>query len=205
MSTAERRLARILLATLFVALTCCDDRPPPPAHLLIEELENRCGELPCEWAQITGEPGQARYVETFHPGDHGIRLDGSGVSVRGPGGEPDQVLVTFGTVQAQLTAVCDPGSDLTVRIGLTQAMDSGAATSRIDTLEGQVSPPPEWGGIVILSLTARGALADGGLSGTTLNGSFRVTGITVSKAGPGSCVVSRIVIDDQLPRPDPGC
>ncbi len=201
----ERRAMQVALGALLTLLACGDDEPPAPRPLFEEELEERCGDLPCGWSQIEGAEGQARYVTTFHSGDHGIRLAGSDVTVRGPGNEPGDVSLAFGTLSARLSAICDPGAELVIRVGLTDVADTGTGP-RLDTLEGRPSVSTEWDVPATASLTALSALADGGFgSSPFVSGSFRVTGITLSKRGTGSCTVSRIVVDDQIAVPDEGC
>lgn len=199
-------IARVGVAGILVALACSDPAEPEPT-LYAEDFEERCDGLPCGWSQIEGDRGQARWVETFHPGEHGIRLSGSGVTVRGPGSDAADASLAFGTLQARLTATCDPGNRLVVRVGLVDASDAGGSP-RTDTLEGRTpaTVPTDWGAPVTLSLTAVSALGDGGFGASPfLSGRFRITGVTISKEGSGACVISRIVVDDRLPMAAEGC
>lgn len=191
----ERWVARASLALVLGGLACGDDDAPQVPRLLYEDFEERCGDLPCDWTRLDGDESQARYVETIHPGEHGIRLSGSGVTVRGPGGMPRTAALTFGSLQAELTAICDGDSLLVIQVGISDALEGGGSP-RSDTLEGRVGPPTDWTAPILVTLTATSALSDGGFSGPTLGAPIRVTGITVTKTGPGECYVDRIVVDD---------
>jgi len=192
----ERWMARACVALILGALACGDDDAPPNPRLLFEDFEERCGDLPCGWTRLEGDEDQARWVETLHPGEHGIRLSGSGVTVRGPGGEARTSALTFGSLQAELTAVCDPDASLVLQLGITEVLEGGGSP-RSDTLEGPATDvPSDWGETTLVTLTATTALVDGGFSGPTFSRPIRVTGITIQKRGPGECHIGRIVVDD---------
>lgn len=194
-SATERWIARACIALIVGMLACGDDDAPGVPRLLYDDFEERCGDLPCGWTRLEGDEGQAVYVETIHPGEHGVRLSGSGVTIRGPGGMPRTSALTFGSLQMELTAICDPDSTLDLKLAVTEVLEGGGSP-RTDTLEGRVTPPSEWTGPILATLTATSALSDGGFSGSTFGAPIRVTGVTIAKTGPGECYVDRLVVDD---------
>lgn len=199
-----RWTARAALAVVLAALAC-GDGAPIIQNLVTEDFEVLCGDLPCDWTLIEGDPAQARYVHTFHSGEHGIELTGSDVTVRGPGGTPQPVQISFGSIQGRLVGVCDSGNQLTVRIGLRQAFDASGPPIA-DTLEADFFPSDDWNETDDRTLTASSAFRDGGFGTTPFtSGFFRVTGVTIEKSGGGSCTISRLIIDDILPARADGC
>ena len=192
----EQRLHRWVLLGIFGALACGDGPEPPPNRILLERFETTCGDLPCGWSQVAGDPGDARYVSTFHPGEHALALSGSDVVAKGPGGAADGAQILFGSLQARIAARCDAGNTLVVRVVLNSSPDGGPVT--YDELEGRFSPPTGYGSASMITLTAASTLNDGGFGGGPF-GSFlpvEVVAITVSKTGSGTCEIGEIIIDD---------
>lgn len=195
-SRRSARLARALVASLLVVLACTDS-PPTVTHLVQQDFEARCGDgtLACGWVQIAGTDGQARWGSGFHPGDHVLLLDGSGVTVRGPGGGARPVTLTLGSLRIDLAARCDPGNTLDVSVGVVDASSESPAFS--DELVGTTRPPRRWeDGRSGTTLTARSALSDGGLGMTGGGYTVRVSSITITKTGTGRCEISELAIDD---------
>jgi hypothetical protein len=188
--------SRTPLFTLAVVLVCCDDPRAAPSRLLDQGFEERCGDLPCGWDQIGGPAGAARWTTTWHPGEHAIALDGDGITVRGPGGEADDSTLTFGSLEARIAARCDTGASLILRVAVVDT--STTVAPRADTLEGRFSPGGDYTTPVTTTLTASTALADGGFTGPPFGGTvpIRITGMTITKQGPGTCEVAHVVVDD---------
>lgn len=196
-SHLQRRIAWALVALILVALACGDDDAPQVPRLLYEDFETRCGDLPCGWDQIAGTSGQARYATGFHAGEHGLVLEGSGVTARGPGGDPMSALVTFGGLQARLAVRCDAGATLVLRIGVREVADGTVGGLRADSFEGRLlTPPTTWGAPVFVNLNAASALADGGFGTSAPTGSIVIDSVTLTKTGPGQCVIDHLEIDD---------
>ena len=204
-SELERWAARVALAAVLGALACSDPAPQV-FNLVTQDFEESCDGVPCEWEQLSGTPGQVRWVETFHSGDHGLELTGDGVAARGPGGSPMMVQVISGSLQGQLVAVCDPGATLRLSVGLVQTTGfDGGMPSVVDTLVADFQPEGEWGDPQVRTLIATGVFTDGGLGGGFVSGTFRITGMTIEKRGAGSCVVSRVLVDDVIAVSDFDC
>ena len=204
-SRSERWVSRLALGAVLGGLACSDPAPQV-FNLVTEDFEERCDGVPCEWEQLSGTTGQVRYVETFHAGDHGLELTGEGVAARGPGGSPMMVQVISGSLQSQLVAVCDPGATLRLSVGLIQTTGiDGGMPAVIDTLVADFQPDSEWSDPQVQTLIATGVFTDGGLTGGFVSGTFRITGMTIEKRGGGSCVVSRVLVDDVIFSADPDC
>ena len=189
------RAARALVACLFVVLACNED-PPQVTHLAQHDFEGRCGDEPlaCGWVQIAGPDGQARYGSAFHPSDHALVLEGSGVGVRGPGGDSRAATLTLGSLRLDMGVRCDPGNVLSVSVGIVDA--SSATPTFSDELIGTVRPSRRWeDGRAGTTLTARTALSEGGL-GMRPPYTVRVSSITITKTGPGRCEISDLALDD---------
>jgi hypothetical protein len=202
-SPIERTIVLGAVSAIVAVLACGDPEAVPP-RLLLEDFEDTtdCGELPCGWEQIGGDDGQARYVETVHPGEHGILLLGAGVSVRGPGGEPHPVVLNQGTVEARVSARCQGGSSLILQAVVTTDGEGGAPAT--DTFEGRATPPEDWSGrdSSVVPMTASMALDPASPFGCGAAGGpgcpsqmLRVTALIISKTGSGECAIDRIVID----------
>lgn len=201
-SRVERWAARAAVAAVLGGIACSDP-PPQVFNLVTQDFEETCDGVPCDWEQLAGTAGQVRWVETFHAGDHGLELTGDGVGARGPGGSPMMVQVVSGSLQGQLVAVCDSGATLRLSVGLLQT--DGGMPSVVDTLVADFQPEEEWGDPQVRTLIATGVFTDGGLGGGFVSGTFRITGMTIEKRGAGSCVVSRVLVDDVIPVSDLGC
>ncbi len=155
--------SRVLLSSVLALLACGPTPSPsgPPAYA--DSFETQCGDLPCGWTQASGTSGQAAYVDTALPGEHGIALRGSGVSVRGPAADaPIDATLLFDSMQALLLARCDSGGSLTVSVGIVEVDSTGTPTGRTDTLVGRGAPPSEWSTRTRITLTGGNAFLDGG-------------------------------------------
>lgn len=193
---------RLLLGLVLAALACTPGSRPP--RLLNESFEEVCDGLPCGWSRLEGPAEAARYVSTWHPGEHGLALEGE-VSVAGPPGETRDASLQFGSLQVRMAARCDPGAVLTLSVA-AQTVDGAIA----DTLRGRVSPDGDWHELTTVTVTAGTALADGGLTGGPFGGSVTIDilGITLRKSGPGVCTIDHLELDDsaRFPGPSPdGC
>jgi hypothetical protein len=197
-SSFSRWAARLAIGALLGGLACSDPAPQI-FNLVTEDFEERCDGVPCGWERLGGTPEQVRYVETFHAGDHGLELTGDSVAARGPGGSPMMVQVISGSLQGQLVAVCDPGATLRLSVGLIQTTGfDGGMPAAVDTLVADFQPAVEWDDPQVRTLIATGVFTDGGLSGGFVSGTFRITGMTLEKRGEGSCVVTRVLVDDVI-------
>jgi len=177
---------------MLLALACRDPVGDPPVHLYLESFEEVCDDVPCGWAQLEGPAGTVRFVSTVHPGEHGLRLD-AGVAARGPASTARSARAMFGTLQAALSARCDPGATLVL-----EAAVRATARDVVDTFRGRASPPEVWSD-VITTTTLTGDLAgvDGGI-GDAFGGpvDIRIDGLTLRVEGSGRCEVDHLVIDD---------
>jgi len=189
-------MKRSFVALLLLSFACAPGPGAVRERLVTEEFETQCDDgLPCGWAQVTGEPGAARYVETIHPGEHGLALIGSGVNVRGPGGPTRPAIVSVGSLQASLVARCDPGAGLTIDLAVADATDAGAFF--VDTFEGRTTPGQTWEQRTVVNLTSTTALSDGGFGGS-FGGTrtIRVLAVALSKTGAGQCEIASFRVDD---------
>lgn len=171
---AGQRLAWAIVGALVGFVAC---RPEPAARIHEEDFETLCDGVPCGWERTSGRADQATWIETIHPGEHGLRLEGE-TSVRGPGGPP---LPSFDPrfLSLALTARCDAGSSLRVEVAITD--DAG------DTFFGFaiVTPAAEWEPPVPVTLTTDILRAN----------ATRVMAVGISKTGEGVCEVSELAID----------
>ena len=190
-SRTERVAGKTMVGAFLIALACGDDssgRQP----IVRADFEDRCGDVPCEWEQTSGDSSQARYIETIHPGEHGMALSGDGVSIRGPGGDVTTTTFTFGSLEARLVARCDAGDSLSIVLGVID--ETAAGGPRPDMLQGRAVPPAAWGTGTSATLTLASPLGDGGFGGGT-GATLRITGLVITKNGPGQCEIAEITID----------
>ena len=153
----------------------CDPAPPPERHWF-ESFEDECDGAPCGWERSLGDADQARWVETIHPGEHGLRLEGV-VTVRGPG-SPLERTQDFNFASVHAVARCDAGSFLEVEV----VVASGAATR---TGRALINPEDQWRRVTEEPLT---------FDETAIEG--RVTAVVIRKRGEGVCEVGELVVDD---------
>ncbi|MGE0786515.1 MAG: hypothetical protein AB7S26_12665 [Sandaracinaceae bacterium] len=166
------------------ALAC--DPVPAPALMYSEDFESVCDGAPCGWSQRTGEPSQATYVETFHPGEHGLRLSGS-VSVRGPEAPEDALRLRGSSVTFEAATRCDLGSFLTATVVIRTDAGEMFDASALVTSE------PEWG--------RSGVRLD--FIDTIVGG--HVASVILDKEGGGVCEVSDMTVDIALVCEDACC
>lgn len=176
----------VLLALLLAMMACAPEDEPPRFYR--EDFETLCDGVPCGWQRIVGDEDQAVWVETVHPGEHGLRLTGN-VTVRGPGTMDVDEPVVAAALSARVAARCDSGSTLRFDIVLADSLGTQSTSSTAH------SPPAEWGEPLVFWPSPVPEPASGTLS--------RVVAIGITKAGAGACEISDIAIDDLLP--GPGC
>lgn len=179
MRSTLRSRAPWLAVALMLAFVACESDAPPRFYR--ESFEMLCEGVPCGWSRTSGNADQATWIETIHPGEHGLRLIGD-VSVRGPavmGEEP----IALGAAFVRVTARCDTGSMLRVDVVLADTVGSQITGSALFT------PPEDWSSPFDAALSA-----DVPLSGTAT----RVIAIGIAKTGTGACEISEIAIDDQI-------
>lgn len=171
---SSRRAVWLGVAVL-LAMIACDPRTFPD-RAYHEEFETLCEGTPCGWEISRGEPGQATWITSLHPGEHALRLTGD-VTVRGPGAGPDatDVLQSTGAI-GHVASRCDPGSRLQVTV---LVVDRAGIPTRT-TFE---VPSGDWSELA-LGLAFDNPIVDA-----------RVTAIVIEKTGVGSCDVAEIVLD----------
>lgn len=185
---ARSRAPWAFVALLLAVMACAPEDEPPRFYR--EDFETLCDGAPCGWQRIVGEPDQAVWVETIHPGEHGLRLVGD-VTVRGPGTMATDDPIVTAALALQLAARCDLGSSL--RVDVVLADPFGAQFS--GTTSPALAPAAEWTEPTIVFPTFGGAPPSDFAS--------RVVAIGITKAGAGACEISDIAIDELLP--GPGC
>ncbi len=199
---------------LCLGLLACREMPDGPTRIYEESFEELCVdeatgvESPCGWSQVAGPDGGATWVDTVHPGEHGLRLSGEGTIVRGPAGTSRRSVLLFGAIETYISARCDVGTQLIVEVGLRDV-----TTGNADTFRGRATPSDEWGNGTIIPLVSDRALSDGGLSGGMFGGTFdvQVDLLSLRVSGGGACEVDHLILDDvgnavgPNPDPDEGC
>jgi len=171
-STRWRGRALWLGLGALVAGYACEPTVVTRAYLQDFEGE-RCDGAPCGWERSTGTPEQATWVETIHPGEHALRLSGI-VSVRGPGSD---VVLVGPDVILQMTARCDPGSNLAVDVIVVDEL--GTRPLRVDPIAADA-----W------SLTSVTLGGGGDISNS------RIAAIALIKTGSTSCEIGEIWVDE---------
>jgi hypothetical protein len=182
------RLQRLALAALFVLLACGDDDGGRISEALFEEdFESECAGAPCGWEQIAGAPGAARRVATFHAGEHALALEGERVVVRGPMPAAMAAVSTFAELQGTVSARCDAGATLDLRVA---TIDESVPGGGLDSFDARLAAPPTWENArLLVRLVPSGE--DGGFAASTV----RVLGVTLIKDGPGVCEIGDLRID----------
>lgn len=192
-------MLRALLFLVLAAVACGEPRPAQE-FLWEETFEEVCdSDLPCGWEQIGGAPGDARYVmTTFHPGVHGLSLTGD-ASVRGPGGESGFSNFQFGSLEVRVTGRCDESAGINILLGLAETLPDGTI-GRVDmTMPASIFPPSTWAETsASIVVTSVGAFTDAGLAPPLPSGMLRVTSVTLTMNGPGTCEIAEILIDDPM-------
>lgn len=175
-----------LVVAILLALLACDP-DLPPTRFYDEDFETLCEGTPCGWERTSGDATQATWIETIHPGEHGLRLEGQ-ASVRGTNAGPATGdLSAVETLSVELTARCDFGSELRVDLVLADELGSTFTASALASPEAGWVPPA---GVMVVSGAAGASVA-------------RVVAVGIAKTGPGACEISAIAIDS-VPLPD-GC
>jgi hypothetical protein len=181
----SRRGVWIAVAIAIAFVACEPEDAPDPIYLESYEETDENG-LPLGWERTSGGPENAAYVETIHPGEHGIRLSGE-VTVRGPGGEMRE-LPAEPDLLLHLSARCDLDSGLRVDVVLLDELGG------LHTASAMPNPPDEWEMVDTLMIEID--------DGTTLN-IVGVSAIGIAKTGIGDCEISELIIDDRVYQP--GC
>jgi hypothetical protein len=165
---------------LLLGLLACDPDDFPP-RIYLEDFETLCDGVPCGWERSAGEPGQARWVETVHPGEHALRLEGE-VSVRGPAAAEDARTTSSTELSARLAMRCEPGNTVRLDVLLVDELGTTHQASGNGTAE------PEWEAATDVRLTTE----------ATAWSRARVTGVVLTKTGDGVCEIGELRIDDGL-------
>ena len=180
------------LQMMLLLILACRDPDETRTRLFTEGFEERCDAIPCGWTQLEGPSGAVRYVETFHPGEHGLRID-AGAKANGPSGNVASVVLMSSSLQVAVSGRCERGARLEVEAALRDTA-SGVA----DTFRGQGSLPETWGASRrVITITSDSALVDGGLGGGfgALSVDIELIGLTLAVQGEGSCDVDYVVVD----------
>lgn len=174
--TTPRRWPWAIVAALVGLLAC--DPDPRPTRVYLEDFEGLCDGAPCGWERTSGESEQARWVETIHPGEHGLRLEGD-VSVRGPASDSDARTVNSRNLSARLAIRCDAGSAVRLDVLLVDELGTTFSAS------GDAMPPSNWDRELITLLVD-----------ATMVTNARISTVMISKSGSGACDIGELVIDD---------
>lgn len=165
------------IVAALVAMYACGGGGPPKEYVYVEDFEVLCDEVPCGWERVAGGESQATWVETIHPGEHGLRLSGE-TSVRGPGSEDEVEPFYTSDVRAVLAARCDGGSELVVEVIF--AGENGEPVVQHTT----VAPYADWTGPT-----------HGWLDGASDIRATRVLAVGITKTGAGTCEISDLVLE----------
>lgn len=164
-----------MFLTFAIAILASGCGTPRVERLWLEDFEELCDGTPCDWTRVTGTAEQATWVETIHPGEHGLQLIDD-VSVAGIGSE---TVSAAETLHGAATVRCDPGSTLTLELLVGDI--SGRREFTLD-----ITSPSEWGEMEF------NVPDDGGF----LFGDARVSAAVFNKSGSGSCEISEIYVDE---------
>jgi hypothetical protein len=164
-------LAWLVVAGVVVGYAC---EPERAERVYYEDFEGElCDGAPCGWARSSGTAEQARWVETIHPGEHGLALTGD-VTVRGPG----SAATVFGpSILLQMVVRCDEGSRLGVDVVISDEL--GSRSLGVDAFA-----PTEWDEVSV-------TLGSGGEIGSST-----ITAIVFTKTGSGTCEIGEVIVDD---------
>ena len=179
---------------MLVGLACREPQVGPD-RLLVETFETNCDGTPCGWTRVDGSASDVRFVQTIHPGEHGLSI-AAGASARGPMGANGMVSIQNASLQLRASARCDRGAQLVVEAALADR-----ATRAADTFEGRASPPSVWDDTVeVITITANQALNDGGLGGNVFGGGgtildIEVLGLILRVDGEGTCEIDQLTLD----------
>lgn len=179
-----KRLTTLLLSLVLTSLGCGGDFPP---RILFEDFEDVCDGAPCGWSVTEGSVDDVAYVETIHPGVHGLSLSGDAVTVSGPGEEETSFpTLAIGSLQAEISIRCDdPDGRVVVRV-----LGEFISPDSVELFQGETFAEEGWGRFRF-SLVGRSALAM-----PVRSAEFRIANVTISKRGAGTCVVDTLEIDD---------
>ncbi|GAB5541019.1 MAG: hypothetical protein RLO52_42550 [Sandaracinaceae bacterium] len=167
-----------VVVAVLVAMVACDGHAFPE-RAYHEEFETLCDGTPCGWEISRGDPDQATWVTTLHPGEHGLRLSGE-VTVRGPGAmEEAPDVIQRMNPSLHVAARCDSGSRLQITV---LATDRAGVPARASA---ELPANTDWSGDATVLLMLDAVVVDA-----------RVTAVVIEKTGTGSCEISEITIDD---------
>lgn len=179
LSTARTHAPWIGVALLVGILACTPSGRP---RHYFESFEELCMGVPCGWQRSSGTAEQATWVETIHPGEHGLRLTGE-VSVRGEGSEIPSG-ATASLLLVGVVARCDPDSWLSVDLVLTDDLGNDIMGSAV------LSPGREWTAPTVAAPTYTSTLTSDVVT--------RVVAIGITKHGAGSCEISELAIESTV-------
>lgn len=175
MSRATTRASWVALAALLATFAC--EPETAPRLMYDEDFETACDGTPCGWVRSEGDADNATWVETIHPGEHGLRLTGD-VTVRGPEAGEQARRLAGTAITVNVANRCDLGSTLFVTVVFED--DLGQLRDGRE----MVVTSPDW--------TNREVGIDLGMP-RVVGG--RVVSVILEKAGSGACEVGDIVVD----------
>lgn len=177
---------RWLAVSILLAIVACGPADAPQ-RFYDEDFEELCDGVPCGWERTSGAADQATWIETIHPGEHGLRLEGE-VSVRGPGTEVGET-IDSSVLFVRAYVRCDLDSEL--RLDVVIADDFGGTYDASALL----SPAETWEAPYEAALE--------GDAPTLPGNAVHVVAVGLAKTGPGTCEISELIIDTT--ELSPGC
>ena len=179
--------AQVVAILVVSAAVACD--PQRAQRFYHETFEELCDGTPCGWERSAGTAEQAIWVETLHPGEHGLRLTGE-VTVRGPGSTETSA---SDDLSMDVSVRCDPGSSLSTVVLIDDTTgERTLPASPPGTIVGIGGGDSEWHSRTLYLGPGTG----------TFNA--RIVAVVLIKTGAGECEIGDILIRDTIFVPD-GC
>lgn len=154
-----------------------------------EAFDDVCENGVCRWTVTQGD-GTVEPTSTIHAGEHGLRFFGGDVTATNANLGTMQF---FGSsdVTVTLSARCDPGSSLLLRLNLF-AVTGG--TDPVGVYELAVQPIQTWSSARTATMTAEVPIPPDPTGAGTARALF-----SISKVGPGSCEVDDLDLSGGFP------
>ncbi len=176
----------LLLIALF--LIACPGNAP--FRIVVESFEDVCeGDSLCEFEQVDGEPGDVTWIETIHPGEHGLRIEAGARLVRSY--EPRELRslgFQAGSAQGYITGLCEEGANIEVAIVMTDDLDY------TDEFRGTSTLWTEYDG-TSFALVGASALDPNSPLNTQGSVSIRPLALEIRVRGEGACEIDHLTVD----------